>query len=295
MNILLVEPKSSTTYPPLGLMKIATYHKLKGDSVSYVIGKDPKSYSTFWDKIYITTVFTYDIKQVVDTVNYYSRNLFNFKNINIGGVAATLMPDYIYSKTGIKPHIGLLDAEDDFLKGLSLTDARFRYLSMCAASIDNLPPDYSIFPHDTKYKKILENSYLLYATKGCPNKCGFCAVKKLEPNFIDYIPIAPRIDYIRENFGERPNITFLDNNVAASKSYSKIIDEIFNAGFQKNALFAYKKNNRTIRRQRSVDFNQGLDARLMTEENIRKMSQICIKPFRLAFDDIEMKDIYRQN
>ncbi|WP_243361598.1 hypothetical protein [Fundidesulfovibrio terrae] len=292
MKILLVEPKSSTTYPPLGLMKIATYHKLKGDEVSYVIGKDAKSYSQFWDVIYLTTVFTYDLKQAVETINFYSKNLFNFKNLRVGGVAATLMPDFIEKRTGIKPHIGLLNQDDEFLKELANTDKRFFYLKECNPSIDNLPPDYSIFPEDTKYKKIIDNSYFLYATKGCPNKCDFCAVKQLEPESVDYIPIVPRIDYIKDNFGERPNITFLDNNIAASTSYTKIISEIKSTGFEVGATFEYKKSGKTFRKKRAVDFNQGVDARLMDENKMELISGICINPLRLAFDDIKYKDTY---
>jgi len=292
MKILLVEPKSSTTYPPLGLMKIATYHKLRGDDVHYAIGKDPKAYSQFWDSIYLTTVFTYDLKQAVETIKYYSNNLFNFKNLKVGGVAATLMPGYIEKRTGVIPHIGLLNQPDDFLKQLSEDDSRYSYLKECSPCIDNLPPDYSIFPEDTKYKKILNNSYLLYATKGCPNKCNFCAVKQLEPIFVDYIPIKQRIEYIKENFGEKPNITFLDNNIAASKSYNKIINEIKNIGFGKDSILEYVKSGRTIKRKRSVDFNQGVDARLMNEDKMKAMASIAINPLRLAFDDIKYKDIY---
>ena len=32
-NILMVEPDYRSTYPPLGLMRISTYHKDKGDKV----------------------------------------------------------------------------------------------------------------------------------------------------------------------------------------------------------------------------------------------------------------------
>jgi hypothetical protein len=41
-----------------------------------------------------------------------------------------------------------------------------------------------------------------------------------------------------------------------------------------------------------VDFNQGIDARLLTEEKIRLISEIAVKPLRVAFDDIKYKDIY---
>lgn len=292
MNILLVEPKSSTIYPPLGLMKISTYHKLKNDDVTYVVGKDKSICDQFWDKIYITTVFTYDAKQAIDTIKFYSQNLFNFNNINIGGISASLMPKYFYNKTGIMPHIGLLNKKDSFLQELSNTDARFAYLKKCGYSIDVLPPDYSIFPENTKYQKILKECYILYSTKGCPNNCKFCAVKRLEPKYVDYIPLTPRIEFIKNEYGEKYGLVLLDNNVAASKCYDLIISEIIDLGFSKNDLFSYENNGRIIKKKKYVDFNQGVDARLMDEDKTQKMSSIAIRPLRLAFDNVKYEKIY---
>ena len=41
-NILLVEPAYNNPYPPLGLMKISTWHKRKGDEV-HLIEDNPHS------------------------------------------------------------------------------------------------------------------------------------------------------------------------------------------------------------------------------------------------------------
>lgn len=50
----------------------------------------------------------------------------------------------------------------------------------------------------------------------------------------------------------------------------------------------YKKNERV----RFIDFNQGLDARLASDEKMQKISEIAICPLRIAFDHWQMKDTY---
>lgn len=45
-------------------------------------------------------------------------------------------------------------------------------------------------------------------------------------------------------------------------------------------------------RARYIDFNQGVDARLVTDEKMKKLSEINIRPLRIAFDHYEQKEIY---
>jgi hypothetical protein len=56
----------------------------------------------------------------------------------------------------------------------------------------------------------------------------------------------------------------------------------------------YKKHFRPIPRQRYVDFNQGVDARLFTEEKVQLLSQINVRPLRIAFDDMETLPEYEK-
>lgn len=54
----------------------------------------------------------------------------------------------------------------------------------------------------------------------------------------------------------------------------------------------YEKHRPKVPKRRFVDFNQGTDVRYVTEEIMQKMSEIPIRPLRLAFDYIGIKDKY---
>ncbi len=54
----------------------------------------------------------------------------------------------------------------------------------------------------------------------------------------------------------------------------------------------YEKARPKKKLTRYVDFNQGTDARYVTDENMRLMSEIPIRPLRIAFDNIGIKQVY---
>ena len=57
----------------------------------------------------------------------------------------------------------------------------------------------------------------------------------------------------------------------------------------------YEKHfKHTKKLKRIVDFNQGIDARLVTDANMKKLSEVNIFPLRIAFDHWEQKDIYER-
>ena len=43
---------------------------------------------------------------------------------------------------------------------------------------------------------------------------------------------------------------------------------------------------------RYLDFNQGVDGRKINDENMAQLARLAIKPLRIAFDDIHLKDTY---
>ncbi|MFZ5998061.1 MAG: cobalamin-binding domain-containing protein [Nitrospirota bacterium] len=269
-RILLIEPAYKNKYPPLGLMKIAAFHKERGDEVCFVKGLKKDVQQQMWDRIYITTLFSFYWSETINTIKYYEYSVKDPQNLFIGGPMATIMADEIEAETGYKP-----------IKGLLNEKGKLRLPYDCR--IDSIVPDYSILD-EVQYKYPAKNAYFGYMTRGCIRKCPFCAVPKIEPSYVDYIPLKKQIRQINESYGEKKDLLLLDNNVLASPNFDRIIDEIKSIGFVKGA----KLNNSN----RYVDFNQGVDLRLLTKEKMKKLSELPIRPLRIAFDHIKLKDEY---
>ncbi len=423
-NILLVEPGYKNKYPPIGLMKIATYHKMLGDKVTFYKGdikqfildetteecitkmielddrikwkkrrgaiknyiktkqskylnevlegvpdifseknsKYPllelwfKHFSDFfrkkkykdspkWDRVYVTTLFTFYWKVTVQTIKDAKVLVKNIHELKVGGVLASLLTMEVYEETGILPIAGLLD------KPGMLDDNEY--------IVDDLPLDYSILD-EINYEYPTGSAYFTFMTKGCTRTCAFCSVPKLEPTYKEKIPTKKKFDKIKKLYGEQQNLLLMDNNVLASPKFPEIIQEIKDMGFYKGATLiqpnqldiairnlkkgindkAYINRcnhllkellNKRIKKKsteqevydlldkhhlleletttkqnlikcypkikdiyeayrdktpklRVVDFNQGTDARYVTEEIMKLMSEIPIYPLRIAFD-----------
>ena len=62
--------------------------------------------------------------------------------------------------------------------------------------------------------------------------------------------------------------------------------------YQDFAPFFERKYAKKKGRLRYVDFNQGVDARLFTEKRVKLLSEIPIRPLRIAFDDVKTEKAY---
>jgi len=164
-----------------------------------------------WDRIYITTLFTFHWKKTIETIIFAKNLVKDTKQIKIGGVLATVLADEVEKETGIFTHKGLLNKAGIFDDNNLV--------------IDELPLDYSILD-EIDYKYPENNAYYGYMTRGCIRECPFCAVWKIEPDFNHFISYFDKYKYIKENFGDQRNLLLLDNNVLASKRFPDIIDEI---------------------------------------------------------------------
>jgi hypothetical protein len=119
--------------------------------------------------------------------------------------------------------------------------------------IDGMCPDYSIYPAVTEAYGFL--------TRGCPNKCKWCIVPEKEGQIRAYADI--------ENFLDGRKVAVLmDNNVLAHPHGLEQIEKI-------------------VRLRVRVDFNQGLDARIIAKnEGIAELLGRVrwYKPLRMACD-----------
>ncbi len=426
-QILLVEPNYKNKYPPMGLMKIATYYKNLGDHVTFfkgdlrdlvlndtyelllkqlyanndtifwelykpsiceyikkgteksldevpLIKENPiiimlmRYYRKFfhkklyfepehrkYDRVGITTLFTFYWDITIETINFAKQLCKDENGVMIGGVLASILPDKVEEATGIRPHVGTLDTPGELDDGNDMI-------------IDMLPLDYSIL-EEIDYTYPANNAYFAYMTRGCINKCKFCAVPKLEPIYKEFLPVSEQVRVAEERYGAKRDLLLLDNNVLASCRYSDIIEDIKNAGFASDSTYLepnkyeiairnlrdgqndngyirscvkqfrlllekYKGDNKeevenflhdnylleyhTARksvlletydffsplfeniyskkpRKRYVDFNQGIDSRLVSDENMAKLAEIPVYPVRIAFDHWELHEVYEKS
>ena len=296
-NILLIEPGYRNKYPPLGLMKIAQYHGTNGkkDNVKFIKGEDKSVSGIAWDRIYITTLFSFEWTRIgksidfaIELVNGHTEKIF------VGGIAASLMNDQFIAETkwrGIRFIKGLLGGSP--AESLQLDEFQEELYSEDHSStpIEDLTPDYSIL-NQIQYEYPVSDAYFAYASRGCIRKCTFCGVPALEGTQRDTYSVSRVVNEVSKLYGEKRHLTLMDNNVVASSNFKEIIAEIRDLGFKKGATI--KRRNRTL--QRRVDFNQGVDARILCKDPmfLRELSTICINPLRIAFDHLGLKKHYSQ-
>src|SRR5262245_39232186 len=177
-NILLIEPGYKNKYPPLGLMKIAQYHGAQGkkDKIRFVKGEDRSVFATAWDRVYVTTLFSFEFAKIAQTIDFaLVAASGQADKVFVGGIAASLMHEKFLSEPrwhGIRFIKGLLSdppAEalrlDEFSEELYADDHTGR-------PIEDLVPDYSILSQ-IDYKYPVSDAYFAYTSRGCIRKCHF--------------------------------------------------------------------------------------------------------------------------
>jgi hypothetical protein len=297
-NILLIEPAYKNKYPPLGLMKIAQYHGPRGkrDKVRFIKGEDRTVLAEAWDRIYVTTLFSFEFQRISRSIDF-ALHVANghADKVFVGGIAASLMHDKFLGEPrwrGIRFIKGLLGRApaialqlDDYAEELYSDD-------VTGTPIEDLIPDYNIL-EQISYRYPVSDAYFGYASRGCIRKCSFCGVPKLEGEQRDVTPITVLVRGVDELYGPKKDLTLMDNNIAASPRFKEIIAEIRDLGFESGA----KIQRGRIPVQRRVDFNQGMDARILCKNPmyLRELATLCLKPLRIAFDHWGFHKPYEQS
>ena len=185
-RVLLVEPdfplasksKNHSTFLPIGLLKIASYHRLMGDRVKLVRGFAKRTRFRP-DEIKITSLFTYWSKNVHDAVEYY-KDLYPDARVQVGGIYASLMPEHALSSGCDDVHVGLYE------NGIA----------------EEFEPAYDLV--DVDYQ-------IVHASRGCFRRCNFCGTWKIEPDvthkqtIVDEIK-KKKIVFYDNNLIANPNI-----------------------------------------------------------------------------------------
>jgi len=126
--------------------------------------------------------------------------------------------------------------------------------------VEHIYPDYSLYPELTK-----DTAYG-FLTRGCPRGCGFCHVKAKEGQR------SYKVSDLTEFWNGQKKIVLCDPNILACKEHPDLLRQLADS-------------------KAKVNFNQGLDIRLVNDRNMELLKQIRLDSIHFAFDRWQDKDI----
>ena len=126
--------------------------------------------------------------------------------------------------------------------------------------IEHIYPDYSI------YGELTKDTAYGFLTRGCPRGCGFCHVASKEGKR------SYKVADLDEFWRGQKNIVLMDPNILACPDHLGLLDQL-------------------RRSKAKVDFNQGLDIRLINDRNLDILRETKLTRVHFAFDRWQDKDI----
>ena len=245
----------------------------------------------------MTTLFTFEWKRTASAIDFAIRAAGDQpERVFVGGIAVSLMHDAFLNEprwAGVRFIKGLLDAAPAVSLALSADDYDFGADDLSGVPIEELVPDYGVLEH-IDYVYPVHDAYFGYASRGCVRSCSFCGVPQLEGAQREMPPISNLVEGVRKRYGDKKDLVLMDNNITASARYKEVIAEIRDLGFTPGAKLS-RDGKPPVKRR--VDFNQGVDARILAQSSmfLREMATICISPLRIAFDHIGVRKVYEKS
>lgn len=126
--------------------------------------------------------------------------------------------------------------------------------------VEHIYPDYSLYPDLTR------NTAFGFLTRGCPRGCGFCHVATKEGGR------SHKVSDLSEFWRGQKNIMLCDPNILACPDHMDLLQQLIDS-------------------KAKVNFNQGLDIRLVNDRNIELLKRIRLDGIHFAFDRWQDKDI----
>lgn len=129
--------------------------------------------------------------------------------------------------------------------------------------VESIYPDYSLYPEYTGYGLPLKKQTAYgFLTRGCPRGCGFCHVAPKEGR------CAHKVADLSQFWNGQGHICLSDPNILACKNALSLLKQLADSGA-------------------TIDFNQGLDARLITTEKAELLARMKLKTPHFAMDSME--------
>lgn len=130
-------------------------------------------------------------------------------------------------------------------------------------AVEHMSPDYSLYPN--------WQPAIGFLTRGCIRNCPWCIVPRKEGKLCE-------VDDIERVSVGRKEVVLLDNNFLAA-----------------DPDFVREQLEKIARLKLRIDFNQGLDARLVTQENAKLLSACSwIRFIRFSCDTVAMIEPIRR-
>lgn len=192
-----------------------------------------------------------------DEVSWYTPFDGRYDDVYLSKVFS-FSPDYDYAINAESIHKGGTGYCIDLVDGNEVyhreRDTRL------PAEIEHIMPDYSIYPTLTK------DTAFGFLTRGCPRGCDFCIVSKKEGI------CSTKVADLKEFWNGQKNIILSDPNILACPDWEDLLKQLA----MSKAL---------------VDFNQGLDIRMMTSQKADALNKIRMRAVHFAWDRYNDKDL----